>query len=81
MQDTLLASGLIDLAAETLNVAVETRHLELSNVALDMLPPLRRQLPPPPWPTTLPLPGNGAQMLPLAARRARAERQRAAVGV
>ena len=65
VQDTLLASGLIDLAAETLSVAARTRHLELSNVALDMLPPLRRQLPPPPWPTTLPLPGNGTQMVPL----------------
>ena len=63
--DTLAGTGMVDLTAESLHVDIETRHIELSNLILDLLPPLREQEPPPPWPTTLPLPGNSSLLLPL----------------
>jgi len=70
--DTLSVEGLIDPAADTVAVRMHTRRLELVQVLTELLPPLRRYEPPPPLPTTMPLPGYGQQVqyLPPDARGA-----------
>jgi hypothetical protein len=60
--DAVFVDGLIDMNIDTMNVRIFARGIDLTSIAMDQLPPLKTHSPPPPLPTTMPLPGFGHQV-------------------
>lgn len=57
--DTLSVAGRLDAKTEEVQAQVYSQRIELVALLEDLLPPLRRYQPPPPWPTSMPMPGHG----------------------
>jgi len=61
-RDTVLADGFVGLASDTSLWRISSRNIDLIEMALGLLPPLRKREPPPPLPSTMPMPGYPQQL-------------------